>query len=410
MQQQQRPGVTSRSTAFAEMLSTNPDSTAEHLVVSDIVPTFVVRTTTGPSWPPASQPGAEASLFQLMYAQLGRPATLEPFYHPAVFKNATILLLEGLAREFARKRLLVPGGFDAVAEGTYGERRLRTRPLSLWTMDHGRGVWAAGCGMSGASAHDSTAATRLNTVHVGFHQQKHGYPRQQLGHAGCPDRDRPSDAGAVKQRLKGLQFVAFTDVTGRFVSRREKGSESGRLQPWLVEDESEKKKKKHPWLPLAARLPLIILAFTTPLLSIAVLELLYHLLQPHDHLVLISNEDSAAKSYTIRIASTLTIFGLATLVNNLDFTIVTFASYSTAIGQRPRPAQHPIPPTFHLPLPRADRTPPPPALWRRRVKRRDPHRQPPDHHRLGPLDIDDCPGNRPTPDGIRGQLGSGLTD
>ncbi|KAK7431845.1 hypothetical protein QQZ08_001463 [Neonectria magnoliae] len=129
------------SNAFAEMIWKNLEQPVESLVVGDKVPTL--KPTADPTSGPV--PGAEVALFQLIYAQLRRPTDLEPLYQRSVLKNASISVLEGVAREFARQLLLVPESGNAVAQGMETQKRLHTRRLAVWIMAAGFCVLALVC-------------------------------------------------------------------------------------------------------------------------------------------------------------------------------------------------------------------------------------------------------------------------
>ncbi|KAF4462807.1 hypothetical protein FALBO_10375 [Fusarium albosuccineum] len=128
----------------------------------------------------------------------------------------------------------------------------------------------------------------------------------------------------VKELRKRLtvQFQATTGPAGKFEVQADTSFGPLRQAPSI-----KSQGKKHAWVPLAVRLPVIAATFTAPLIAIGVLELLYHVLRDESHFVQVGR-DSAALSYIIRIASTLVVFGIATMINNLDSTIVIFAPYS----------------------------------------------------------------------------------
>ncbi|KAJ4323287.1 hypothetical protein N0V84_004417 [Fusarium piperis] len=86
------------SNSFAEVLWKTLERPADSLVAGDNVPTL--KAAADPKGGPV--PGAEAVLFQLMYAQLGHPSDLEILYQRPILMNASISVLKGVAREFAR--------------------------------------------------------------------------------------------------------------------------------------------------------------------------------------------------------------------------------------------------------------------------------------------------------------------
>lgn len=301
--------------ALAEILWANLQSPAATLVVDQRVPT---KKPLGPL--NVYDPRAEDVLFQLMYAQLGRPNTLDPFYETSVLKNATISVLEGITLEFARQSLLVAQSSQNSVEGWVTKNRLHIRRLALWVIVGGFGLLALIClllfglarpfswvptisGSIAASAAILANSSELQTVLAGS------------GSIG---------AKQLKEKLSGAQFTARKANTGQLELHVGGNSTPYSEQEFLVNDQ----KKRYAWIPFTARLPVIATTYAAPLIVIGVLEVLYRVLREQRHLVLISSKDSATLSYFIRIASTLVIFGMATMINSLDFTIVTFAPYS----------------------------------------------------------------------------------
>ncbi|CAJ0547173.1 Ff.00g018000.m01.CDS01 [Fusarium sp. VM40] len=126
----------------------------------------------------------------------------------------------------------------------------------------------------------------------------------------------------LKAKLDGVKFSATRGLMGNYEIQADSSFESRSPDASIKSEE-----KKHPWAPLSVHLPVIVATFAAPIIAIGVLELLYHILRDEGHLVQI-NGDTATLSYIIRIASTLIVFGIATMINNLDSTIVVFAPYS----------------------------------------------------------------------------------
>ncbi|KAH6954835.1 hypothetical protein DER45DRAFT_633284 [Fusarium avenaceum] len=300
------------------------------LVVDERVPT--IRPLGSNS---GNTPGASDVLFQLIYAQLGRPDNLDSFYKTSRLKNATISVLEGVAREFARQTLLVPKPVDKLAKAWVTENRLHTRNVALWIMVAGFCVLAFMClllllrsdhfgwipAMSGSLAGSAAVlvkSPKLQAVISGS------------GHLTLKE---------FKAKLDGIKFFAIRGSTGNYEVQADSSFES-RSQASSLKGEE----KKHAWVPLSVHLPVILATFAAPIIAIGVLELLYHILRDEGHFVQI-NEDTATLSYIIRISSTLVVFGIATMINNLDSTIVVFAPYSN-LRSGSAPADRSI--LFHL--------------------------------------------------------------
>ncbi|RSL86408.1 hypothetical protein CEP52_015814 [Fusarium oligoseptatum] len=306
------------SNAFAEVLWGTFERPADSLVVGDKVPTLKAPAddTKGP------MPGAEAVLFQLMYAWLGHPDNLDILYERPILKKASISVLEGVAREFARQSLLIPTLRSADAEGTKTENRLHMRRLAVWIMAGGFYVLAIICLLLLWSTQPVARIPPISASIVG----------QAVILANSPDAQAAlTNTGhlserELKKRLAGLQFSAATDQDGHL--RLHTGTVSASFSP-LPSQPPKAKPKKHRWLPLAVRLPIIGITFTAPFALIGILELLYRLLRDQDHLLVVGAKDSVASSYIIRLVSTLVVFGLATMINNLDFTIVTSVPFSS---------------------------------------------------------------------------------
>ncbi|RFN47476.1 hypothetical protein FIE12Z_8271 [Fusarium flagelliforme] len=322
------------SLALAELLWTSLARPAEALIVDEKVPT-VRPVVDGES---NSEPGAEDVLFQLIYAQLGRPGNLDAFYKTDTLKKATISVLEGIAREFARESLLVAKPTRSSAKGWATDDRLHMRPIALWTMVTcffllgimclslfilvpGRFEWIPA--MSGSLAGSAAILAKSPELQSVLTGSSHLTSKE------------------LENKLVGIQFSATKKADGNLEVQAVSSSESSREISPIT---SKELKKKYTWTPLTARIFMIIPTFLTPLIAIGILELLHHLLQREDHFVRI-NGDSTTLSYIIRISSTLAVFGIATMINNLDSTIVVFAPFSNLRSGRTRPDQGIL---FHL--------------------------------------------------------------
>ncbi|KAK2124494.1 hypothetical protein NOF04DRAFT_1250079 [Fusarium oxysporum II5] len=114
-----------------------------------------------------------------------------------------------------------------------------------------------------------------------------------------------------------------------------------------LSDKSEPKslKDRKSWTPISGRRRFVVATLAFPLLAIGGLELLQQLSNKRQGLVDMHRTDSTSISYTIRIASTATVFAIATLVNSLDFTITAFAPYSSLRGANSPPERSIL---FHL--------------------------------------------------------------
>ncbi|OAL44034.1 hypothetical protein IQ07DRAFT_592503 [Pyrenochaeta sp. DS3sAY3a] len=328
MDEKLRPLHNVSSNDLAEMLWRNLQAPASSLIVDEKVPT--INPING------DDSGPDSVLFQLMYAQLGRPDTLDAFHDTSRLKSASIAVLDGVALEFARQSFLVSDSSARIIEGWVTENRLYVRNLALWAMVASFSLLALIClvliatfnsfpwidAFSGSIAGIAAILSKNPDVHSIFVESG------QMTHK------------ELKRRLGGSCFFAGATNTGEIQIRVDRYS-SNPSEP--ARDKG--REKKTTWIPLTARLPVVILTFATPVLCIGLLELLYRVLRQEAHIVPIGSEDSVTLSYIIRIASTLVVFGVASLINNLDFTIVTFAPYSV-LRSGSAPAKQSI--LFHL--------------------------------------------------------------
>ncbi|RBR10785.1 uncharacterized protein FIESC28_09316 [Fusarium coffeatum] len=302
--------------AFAEMLWTNMDSPADVLVTSDRVPTIRAHSGSGSG----STPGAEAVLFQLMYAKLGYPRDLGVFYKSSTLLNASISVVDAVAKNMTRQSILVSKRQTGTAKGLQIDNRLHMRPLAVWAMVAMFCLLAIIClmllwlnkpfhwipAMSGSIA--GNAAILANSPPVQSIMKDTG--------------SLPS--ASLTERLRGFKFSAPANQDGRsritaVITRRNSDQQQFKTTT---------RKESRPWAPLAVRLPVILATFTAPIICIAVLEVLHRILRKENHLLVVGTKDSAFLSYTIRLVSTLVVFIVATMINNLDFIIIIFAPYS----------------------------------------------------------------------------------
>lgn len=137
-----------------------------------------------------------------------------------------------------------------------------------------------------------------------------------------------------------MRFFAGRDTTGGFLVKVTDGIQSETKSP------TEKKEKETgPWSPLAARLPMVITVFTVPIVAVVVLGVLQRLSDQRHGLVNMNDSDMTANSYIVRIASTLLVFAIATMIDSLDSTITAFAPYSSLRSGNARADQSIL---FHL--------------------------------------------------------------
>lgn len=261
-----------------------------------------------------------SALFQLMFAKLGSPSDLDIFHQPSVLEEAFVTVMGGLATEFAREPLLVSNTSEAQARGFVSEDRLHARPVALWAIVTCFCLLALICllllfimgrvppfpTISGSIA--GHAAILANSPSLKEVLRDTGHYRE----------------NELRQRLMGTRFTARKDFT-QGVSLEATGS----AQPDTKLPAEKNQTKTGPWSPLTARPPVLAMTLVAPILAIGTLELLQRLSDQRHGLVDMNENDSTVISYVVRTVSTLIVFAIATLFNNLDFTIVVFAPYSS---------------------------------------------------------------------------------
>ncbi|KAM0425595.1 hypothetical protein ACHAPT_009126 [Fusarium lateritium] len=297
---------------MAQMLLAALSKAAGTLTISEDIPTVG---STNNIWSRADE-----TLFQLMVARLGNPDDLNVFYEPSVLEKTSALVLEGLANEFARQSLLVANTSRGLADGVAGgANRLYVRPVALWVMVAAFALLAVISllimtmtssiswipAMSGSVAGQAAILVKSPSLQAILRNTGHLRGSQ------------------LKERLSGMLFTAASDGTRAIQVQQDV---YGPAQQLLRD---EKQKKKRPWMPLSARRPLIAALAILPILAIAALECLHRLSEKWHGLVDLNGRDSDVLSYIVRLVSTLIAFGISTMFNNLDFTIVMFAPFSS---------------------------------------------------------------------------------
>lgn len=275
------------------------------------------------------------AFFQLLAAQLKlMEEDTDALFQPSILGNLSTAVFKGISVEFAKKALLIEDpnedSFEATAH--VSENRLHLRHYMLWPIVSGFFLLSILCGIlsllipskgnqrhiSGSIATHASALMKSHSFLAALKDTGH-YRNSQL-----------------KKRLENMHFTISpfrNDLRlEAFGSIREVSA-------------AESNDKKRPWLPLAARLPMVGLTFVLPLLTIGLLEILQRLSDERHGLLDLDSSSSATLSYAVRLASTLFAFLIATLFNNLDFSIAVFTPFSS-LRSGSVPAQRSI--QFHL--------------------------------------------------------------
>ena len=254
------------------------------------------------------------SMFQLMYKHLGPSANNESFFDQETLRDSATSVFQGLVLQVAESKLLQPAKIDSTGVVTISVVRLQIRKAPLIVMIV------------------SLALLTCLTLVIMLVVRRHVVPQKPGSIASYAailaksstlqsllentGRMRTSE---LVRKLEGFQYqVVHSDHAFEIEA-------SGGKQDVV---HTTKPKVKHTqWIPWAARIPLLALVFALPLLAIAILELLQQSSNRNDGVVELHNGDSDAISYVIRYGSVLAVLLVATLFNNLDFTIATLTPF-----------------------------------------------------------------------------------
>ncbi|OJD20409.1 hypothetical protein ACJ73_08256 [Blastomyces percursus] len=235
----------------------------------------------------SSNDGAN-TLFQLMVkASKGEP-TLEKFLDGEIMNKAFQRVCTGIASQFAQQNLLIPTSTDSTGRVVYIEDRLHLGIVSLWIM----------------VACFSSLSRRLRFIGSNDLQPL----LQDAGHL--------SDHG-IRDRLRNYTFRTSTYRSFRITARY-------RLRESITSVDEHAVERSGFWKPLAARKPMFALTYVMPILAIAALEIMQHLSDRNQGLMPAHTEKW---NYLPQYLCALLAVGIATLYNNLDFTIAMFTPF-----------------------------------------------------------------------------------
>ncbi|KAK8040014.1 hypothetical protein PG993_008425, partial [Apiospora rasikravindrae] len=278
---------------------------------------FVDTTTPESSWSEWSRyDGLNFNaLFELMHAKAGFPDhSLATFSSPE-FAEYAELVLEGLASEFARISLLVPQAGANVTANVTGlviEDRLHLAPFALWTMVSAFVLGAIVCiaiiltvpesrwqlgNASSIAVHASILASSPTT-------------KMALQEADqCRGR-------VLRMGLAGTRF--WLDTSGLRPSLRLSEVPAGLPGALPLKMTTTRERG---WIPQTARLSVVATTLAYPVLLITALEILLSFSNKREGLLDLDESGPMTSVYAIRIGSTLAVFLVATMFNNLEFTI-----------------------------------------------------------------------------------------
>lgn len=260
------------SQAFAKMIWTNLHAMEGRLIIDQKVPTVQA------SGSSRFEVSAGDAFFQLLYAQLGYPDTIDSFNQMSPLKNAAASLLRGMALELAQKSLLVSQSpDDRQVKAWVSVNRLFMRPAALWTMGSTFIFLALICLFLALTAPKSPWLSAMTGSIAGNASILAKNPDLQATLAGSGDLDTKE----LRNKLSSKEFRAKQEPTGGLELMADTTGTNFTSQELSI----RKQKNKRAWLPVTVRLPVIIATYVLPLATISVLELLYHILRRYKHMV-----------------------------------------------------------------------------------------------------------------------------
>lgn len=256
---------------------------------------------------------ATEPLYTLLLNTLTGQQSMDRFLESKTLSSSASQVLAGLSAHFVRDNFLKSNDFVKSAAAVFVQDRLRIGAASLWTMVVGSillSILAIGIilsRLSGILPHDpgyiSTDALILAS----------SSRLQKLL--------KPCNSMRTSELTSFLQDIKFrTDVKQSF-----------QITPTsdkLVGGLNERKPKSSVWIPLSATYLIILPTLGVPLIAIIALELLYRVSKDNNGVVDVSGSEESA-TYISRYTSALIVLLIATCFNGLDFTVASFAPYSS---------------------------------------------------------------------------------
>ncbi|KAJ2997598.1 hypothetical protein NUW58_g614 [Xylaria curta] len=258
---------------------------------------------------------ASNPLFTVMTSHLNGSQNRERFFDSATLQIAAQDAFTGISAQLMQQSFVERAELPAVSEGVYQEVRLHVNHVSMWIMVVGFLI------LTLAATIITLTATRRVVPQD---------PRSIATHASILAAS-PSlkvllhESGSLrtselKTLLAGFHFQTIVGKHFRIMASQQGGAEDCLPKPNKVKTDT--------WLPLSAKLPFFTLTLALPVLAIGTLEILYRISIAHKGLA-DAPVESALTSYVIRFSSSLVILVIATCFNSLDFTIITFAPFSS---------------------------------------------------------------------------------
>ncbi|EEQ87024.2 uncharacterized protein BDCG_02144 [Blastomyces dermatitidis ER-3] len=252
------------------------------------------------------------TLFQLMIKTSKGELTLEKFLDGETMNKAFQRVYTGIATQFAQQNLVIPTSKDSTGRVVYIEDRLHFGIISLWIMVASfasLSVLTAIILFTGPAAitpRDPGSIAAQATILIGSNDLQPLL--QDAGHL--------SDRG-IRDKLRNYTFRTSTYRSFRITARY-------RLRESITSVDEHAVERSGFWKPLAARKPMFVLTYGMPMLAIAALEIMQQSSNRNQGLMTVRTE---AWKYLPQYLCALLAVGIATLYNNLDFTIAMFTPF-----------------------------------------------------------------------------------
>ncbi|KAF2965029.1 hypothetical protein GQX73_g8536 [Xylaria multiplex] len=265
--------------------------------------------------------------------------TFDPLLQSTSLKTRMEETLDGLSHQIVREYLLLPDNTTASGSVDYTEQRLYIRPAALWTTVGLLSiisclviVVATYIGRKAAPRSPEILAT------VAYIISRSPALDVLLGESGAIRQNE------IRKELANYDFVAGQDRAGMprvevvTPTRQETPPRPPKPPIWLFRRSKSTKpkyakdsanlqrKKDKGWVPYSGRVHAITLTIILPIITIAVLEILWNFSKNDENFVTVSSDSSAA-AYAIRYGSTTTVLIISTLFNTLDFAIATMTPF-----------------------------------------------------------------------------------
>ncbi|KKZ68312.1 hypothetical protein EMCG_05987 [[Emmonsia] crescens] len=265
------------------------------------------------SLPEASPPtDGVNTLFQLMVKSSRGGATLEKFLDGETMSKAFKNAYSGVASQFAQQNFIVPTSEDSIGRVVYNEDRLHLGIVSLWIM-FGSFVSLSVLtiiilftGPSAIAPRDPDSIAAQATILARSNELQPLL--QDAGHL--------SDRG-IGDKLQNYTFRTSTYRSFRITARYDLRESVTSVGEQAIEAGGF-------WKPLAARKAMLALTYVMPLFVIVALEVMQQLSNRNQGLMTIHTEKW--KSLPQYLCALVAV-GVATLYNNLDFTVAMFTPF-----------------------------------------------------------------------------------